>query len=87
MQSTYYLQGLHLSIPNFFQNSHMNNSALSATIDTIYMVSYGAGKPIGLGCYVLRSLAFVQSFKSMLALSNHNEGPSNGEALSVQQLT
>ncbi|XP_032067516.1 solute carrier family 15 member 3 [Thamnophis elegans] len=37
MQSTYYLQGLHLSIPNFFQNSHMNNSALSATIDTIYM--------------------------------------------------
>ncbi|XP_070813413.1 solute carrier family 15 member 3 [Pituophis catenifer annectens] len=37
MQSTYYLQGLHLSIPNFFQNSYMNNSALSATIDTIYM--------------------------------------------------
>ncbi|XP_034276317.1 solute carrier family 15 member 3 [Pantherophis guttatus] len=37
MQSTYYLQGLHLSIPKFFQNSHMNNSALSATIDTIYM--------------------------------------------------
>ncbi|XP_070592033.1 solute carrier family 15 member 3 [Erythrolamprus reginae] len=37
MQSTYYLQGLHLSIPKFFQNSHANYSALSATIDTIYM--------------------------------------------------
>ncbi|KAK9410228.1 solute carrier family 15 member 3 [Crotalus adamanteus] len=36
MQSTYYLQGLHLSIPNFFQNSHMNNSALSTTVDTVY---------------------------------------------------
>ncbi|XP_026575916.1 solute carrier family 15 member 3 [Pseudonaja textilis] len=37
MQSTYYLQGLHLSIPNFFQSSHMNDSAFSETIDTVYM--------------------------------------------------
>ncbi|XP_063148948.1 solute carrier family 15 member 3 [Candoia aspera] len=36
MQSTYYLQGLHLSIPNIFHNNHMNNSAFSAAIDTGY---------------------------------------------------
>ncbi|KAM6460059.1 LOW QUALITY PROTEIN: solute carrier family 15 member 3 [Liasis olivaceus] len=38
MQLTYYLQGLHLSIPNIFQKSHMNNSAFSTAIDTGYML-------------------------------------------------
>nr|XP_060627098.1 solute carrier family 15 member 3 [Anolis sagrei ordinatus] len=36
MQSTYYLQGLHLSIPNIFQNRFMNTSALSASADGRY---------------------------------------------------
>ncbi|XP_061469041.1 solute carrier family 15 member 3 [Rhineura floridana] len=36
MQSTYYLQGLHLFIPNIFQNSHLNNSAFSEATDSSY---------------------------------------------------
>ncbi|XP_042301763.1 solute carrier family 15 member 3 [Sceloporus undulatus] len=36
MQSTYYLQGLHLFIPSIFQNSYLNNSALSAAVDGGY---------------------------------------------------
>uniref|UniRef100_A0ACB8G2H4 Uncharacterized protein n=2 Tax=Sphaerodactylus townsendi TaxID=933632 RepID=A0ACB8G2H4_9SAUR len=36
MQSTYYLQGLHLYIPNIFQHSNSNNSALSASVGGSY---------------------------------------------------
>ncbi|XP_077177234.1 solute carrier family 15 member 3 [Paroedura picta] len=36
MQSTYYLQGLHLYIPNIFQHSNSNNSALSASVSNGY---------------------------------------------------
>nr|XP_034979857.1 solute carrier family 15 member 3 [Zootoca vivipara] len=36
MQSTYYLQGLHLYIPNIFQRSQQNNSAFSVAEDGHY---------------------------------------------------
>uniref|UniRef100_A0A8D0HVR7 Solute carrier family 15 member 3 n=1 Tax=Sphenodon punctatus TaxID=8508 RepID=A0A8D0HVR7_SPHPU len=36
MQSTYYLQGLHLFIPNIFQNSQPTNSTLSAAMGSRY---------------------------------------------------
>uniref|UniRef100_A0A670HMG3 Solute carrier family 15 member 3 n=1 Tax=Podarcis muralis TaxID=64176 RepID=A0A670HMG3_PODMU len=38
MQSTYYLQGLHLYIPNIFQKSQQNNSAFSVATDGHYTV-------------------------------------------------
>ncbi|KAJ7344229.1 hypothetical protein JRQ81_000179 [Phrynocephalus forsythii] len=41
MQSTYYLQGLHLFIPNIFDNSHLNSSIFSAPVDRDYTVSGG----------------------------------------------
>ncbi|XP_060117876.1 solute carrier family 15 member 3 [Heteronotia binoei] len=36
MQSTYYLQGLHLYIPNIFQHSNLNSSVLSASVRNGY---------------------------------------------------
>ncbi|XP_054828709.1 solute carrier family 15 member 3 [Eublepharis macularius] len=36
MQSTYYLQGLHLYIPNFFHHSILNNSAHSESVGNTY---------------------------------------------------
>nr|XP_056707972.1 solute carrier family 15 member 3 [Euleptes europaea] len=36
MQSTYYLQGLHLHIPNIFQHSNSSNGALSASVSSSY---------------------------------------------------
>ncbi|XP_062974796.1 solute carrier family 15 member 3 [Elgaria multicarinata webbii] len=38
MQSTYYLQGLHLCIPNFFENNRLNSSILSADVSSGYML-------------------------------------------------